>query len=51
MQRNQRIVQASQEELPEAELLDGTGFESEDPDREFESAQDEAETPESEEAA
>jgi hypothetical protein len=51
MQRNQRVHQASQEQLPEAELLDGTGFESEDPDGEFESAQGESDAPESEEAA
>lgn len=51
MQRNQRIIHASLEELPEAELVDGTGFESEDPDQEFESSQDESDAPQSEEAA
>jgi hypothetical protein len=51
MQRNQRVVQGSPDEFGEAELLDGTGFEPEAPEAEFESAQDESETAESEEAA
>ena len=43
MQRNQRVVRESPAELREVELLTGTGFESENPETEFEPAQDESE--------
>ena len=43
MQRNQRVVRESPEESREVELLAGTGFESENPEAEFESGEDERE--------